>query len=318
MNAHATSGPMIANWEDRHAGLFGEHTIKLNHRLRETGLFSEEALAEAIEKCPKHHYSINTMGHDKRVKEWREGEIGDCSGKQVIEAIRNGRMWMNVRRLMEYSPEYGRVLNKVFDEFDGLVPGLKSSKRNMTVLISSPKVQVYYHADIQGQSLWQISGVKRVYLYPPTETFLSGKALETILLREAEEEVAYESWFDDYAEVVDLQPGEMIHWPLYAPHRVENHDCLNISVTMEHWSPSIWNSYAVNFGNGVLRRTLGMQSLSRVPGGLHVYPKAAAAFLWKKLKMQSAREYKPMVDFRTDPSAKLGYVDIPAYRKATA
>ena len=82
----------------------------------------------------------------------------------------------------------------------------------------------------------------------------------------------YEKWFDDYATVFELQPGEMVTWPLYAPHRVLNHDCLNISVTMEHWTKQIWNSYAVHYGNGVLRRTLGLKNPSTVDHGLHVYP----------------------------------------------
>src|SRR5690606_36063168 len=112
-----------------------------------------------------------------------------------------------------------------------------------------PNMSVPYHADIQGQSLWQIEGVKRVYLYPRSETFLPSTSVEKILLRETTETMAYEPWFDDYATVVDLKPGQMVTWPLYAPHRVANHDCLNIPVTMEHWTKEIWNAYAVHYGN---------------------------------------------------------------------
>ncbi len=307
---------LLTNWQDKHAKLFDNHTILLTHKLNQTGLFTEDALAQLIDRCEPQHYNINTMGYDKNLLEWRAGEIGDLTGKQVIEAIRKGRMWMNLHRIMERDLEYKRVLDNIFDELEEKVPNLKTFKRNMTLLISSPNIQVYYHADIQGQSLWQLSGRKRVYVYPPTETFLSAKSLEKILLRETEEEVPYEPWFDDYAEIYDLEPGQMAHWPLYAPHRVENYDCLNISITTEHWTRDIWNAYAVNYGNGVLRRTLGFKNLSQNSSGFHIYPKAAAALLWKKLKLDQRNQFSHKVDFRVDLGAEKGMVDIAPYEKA--
>lgn len=307
---------ILANFEDKHAQLFDRHTIRLNHTLAETGLFSEPAIAGLIDRCRPEDYNISTMGYDKNVLEWRTGEIGNLSGHEVIDAIRKGRMWLNLYRIMERDRKYQQVLDRIFSEFEGKVPGLKTYRQNMTILVSSPKIQVYYHADIQGQSLWQISGRKRVFVYPASEAFLSRQSLEKIILRETEEDVPYQPWFEEYADVYDLEPGEVVHWPLYAPHRVENHDCLNISVTTEHWTREIWNAFAVHYGNGVMRRTLGMNNLSTEPHGLHVYPKAAAAFLWKRLKTRGPSKMKRKIDFRVDPSAEKGLIDIAPYLKA--
>lgn len=307
---------ILANFEDKHAQLFDRHTIRLHHMLAETGLFSETAIAGLIERCAASDYNISTMGYDKNVLEWRTGEIGNLSGHEVIDAIRKGRMWLNLYRIMERDAKYQNLLDRIFAEFEDKVPGLKTYRRNMTILVSSPKIQVYYHADIQGQSLWQISGRKRVYVYPSSEAFLSRQSLEKIILRETEEDVPYQPWFEEYADVYDLEPGEVVHWPLYAPHRVENHDCLNISVTTEHWTREIWNAFAVHYGNGVLRRTLGLSNLSTQPEGLHVYPKAAAALLWKRLKARGPSTMKRKIDFRVDPSAEKGLIDITPYLKA--
>ncbi|MEP2943733.1 MAG: hypothetical protein ABJL18_07370 [Hyphomicrobiales bacterium] len=310
------SDRFLPDFEAKHKKLYDKNTILLNHRLADSGLFTEEAIGKLIERCNKEDYIVATMGYNKEVKEWRNGEIGDLSGLEVIEAIRKGRMWMNIHRIMDRDPQYQVVLDKIFGELIDYMPAFKTFKRNMTLLISSPKIQVYYHADIQGQSLWQISGKKRVYVYPATDAFISDDSIEKVLLRETEEEVPYETWFDDYAEVYDLEPGQMVHWPLYAPHRVENQDCLNISVTTEHWTREIWNSYVVNYGNGVIRRTLGLQNFSQRPEGFHVYPKAAACLLWKKIKIAKAREFKHTIDFRVDPRADQGLVDIDPYEIA--
>jgi len=122
----------------------------------------------------------------------------------------------------------------------------------------------------------------------------------------------YQGWFDEHATVYELHPGEMITWPLYAPHRVENHDCLNVSVTMEHWTDEIWRSYAVHYGNGVLRRTVGLQNPSTRADGLGVYPKAASALIWKKLGRQVSGDVVKRRDFRLDPASPNGRTDVQA------
>lgn len=306
MNSMVMGQDIISNWEPRHEQLFGTEIVKLNHRLRESGLFTRDAVARLIERCPASELGLESMSEDPNKKERLYGVLGDARGIDAIDAIEKGRIWMNIRRVMDWAPEYRKLLDNIFDEFRGRMPGFDTFKRNMGVLVSSPDANVYYHADIQGQSLWQIEGVKRVYLYPRSEAFMTGETVEKILLRETDERMPYEPWFDEYARVIDLQPGEMVTWPLYAPHRVHNHDCLNISVTMEHWTKEIWNSYAVHYGNGVLRRTLGLRTPSTQPSGLHVYPKAAAALLWKKMGRQRAGDVNNARHFRIDAASPNG------------
>ena len=228
MNAPTTHHDIIVNWQDRHAALFGSHAIKLRHRLVESGLFSREALARLIERCPESELGLvsrTTMG---RRQITAAGRLDGASGSDAIAAIERGNMWMNIRRVMDWAPEYGELLDEVFAEFERRMPSFRTFKRNLGVLISSPNAQVFYHSDIQGQSLWQISGEKRVFLYPVTEQFLKPEAIEKILLRETTEDVDYEPWFDEFATVIDLHPGEMSTWPVYAPHRVANGNMLNV------------------------------------------------------------------------------------------
>jgi quercetin dioxygenase-like cupin family protein len=134
-------------------------------------------------------------------------------------------------------------------------------------------------------------------------------------LGETEEEIPYDPKYDEEALVYDLKPGEMVHWPLNCPHRVVNEDCLNISVTTEHWTDDIRKSFAVNYANGVLRRNFGMKELSQSIEGTSVYAKAALAVAWRKLKLDQTKKVVRMVDFTLDPQAETGIVDIPAYAK---
>ena len=123
----------------------------------------------------------------------------------------------------------------------------------------------------------------------------------------------YEPWFDNYAETIDLNAGEMLHWPLNCPHRVVNHDCLNVSMTTEHWADNLRNVYAVNFANGVLRRAFGLQQLSRNTSGPCFWAKVGLTAAMKATGLQQRHQRRRLIDFAVDPKAADGVRDIPAY-----
>ncbi|MEQ8824561.1 MAG: hypothetical protein RIC14_09320 [Filomicrobium sp.] len=303
---------IFTNWQPFHNELFGEHTVNLGHSLSDSGLFSDDALADLIERTPRHSYHVSTMdpeSHDPRSR--REGTIDGLSGHQTLRAIRNGHIWLNLRDAADCNPAYGDLLQQIYDELEERT-GVKTFKQKMTILISSPNVHVGYHSDVPGQTLWQVRGTKRVYLYPNKAPFLPQPQLEKILLGEAHEvSLEFEPWFDDHAEIVDLEPGRMLTWPHNAPHRVVNHDCLNISVTTEHWTAPLRNAYAVNYANGLMRSWTGAKSLSQASDDLGVYPKLALAAAHKLAGFQKLRRHSFKIDFSVDPEAPLGFVDIP-------
>lgn len=294
--------------------VWGSQTVKLQHMLHEHPLFQDEALMALIDDYPRSHYNVNTMSQPGAPKAfWREGEKGDATGAEVFQAIEKGRMWINLRKVMDVDQRYSDLLDEMFDEIRLNVPDFETFKRNMGILVSSPGAQVYYHCDIPGQSLWQVKGRKRVYLYPNTTPFLPESEIEKVILGETEEEIHYERWFDNYADVIELAPGEMLHWPLNAPHRVENLDMLNISITTEHYTDDVRTQYAVRYANGVLRSRLGLQNLSPRIDGPTVYPKMALAAAFKFGGLQKARAMKRIVDFRIAKDAPDGLVDIPEH-----
>ena len=311
---------IFTGWKTEHADLWGNEPVEIAHRLHEHPLLQEEALAELINRVPRAHYDICTMGLVNGKREWREGEKGNLDGRQVIEAIRSGRIWINMRRLHLVDKAYADLLGDIFAEIEARVPGFDSYRHNLGVLISSPNAQVYYHCDVPGQSLWQIKGHKTIYIYPRHKPFLEQTMMEKIIIGETEEEgMRYEEWFDGYAKKVELHPGQMLHWPLNGPHRVVNGNCLNVSITTEHWTREIRNSYAVHYANAVLRKFgLREANLSHDTRGLMVYPKLALAALWKYGKFTKRQADRRMVDFRVDPASSSGFVDIAAYEREAA
>jgi hypothetical protein len=114
---------IFTGWEPRHTEMFGRYTLKLSHRLHESELFTDEALAALIEGYPDDLYNLNSMGspEDPRFL-WRRGLLGDCAGADVIAGIRAGRLWLNLRRVHEVSELYARLLDRIFAEMEANVP----------------------------------------------------------------------------------------------------------------------------------------------------------------------------------------------------
>jgi hypothetical protein len=307
-----SSEPIFTNWTPDHTAGWANRPICLQHRLHQHSLFSFEALAELIDGYPREHYALVEMGAQGSPRRlWREGDIGGLAGIKVIEAIRNGRMWLNLRNVARVSEPYGRLLSEIFDEIGERVPGYHTFGQTSGILISSPNAQVYYHCDLPGQSLWQIHGRKRVFVYPNTPPFLTPQQLENIALFEVEVDMKYDPSYDEDAQVFEIGGGEMLHWPLNAPHRVENLDCLNVSMTMEYWTEEIRRRQMMNMANGILRHKVGLNPTSVATHGAGFWTKAAIQAGVKRAGLlKKERKARRPIEFRLDKTVPGRVVDI--------
>lgn len=308
------SEEILTEWRPEWTRMWGREPMCLPHRLHTSPLFSLESLASLIERYPAEHYAlVLTSKGAGDARRWREGSIAGASGRAVIETISRGSMWLNLRQVATVDSRYARLLEGIYQEFASHLPGFEPTSLNMGILISSPMARVHYHADLPGQSLWQIRGSKRVYLYPNRPPFLTAEAIEDIAYAGLEFKLGYDPEFDSHAHVHDLVPGQMLTWPLNAPHRIENHDCVNISVTTEHWTDEIRRSQQVNMANAVLRHRLGVRHNGRAMAGPSYWAKAALQAAWRRTSMaRAAQQRERPIDFELRPGSPNGYIDTPA------
>ncbi|OJY35046.1 MAG: hypothetical protein BGP06_18855 [Rhizobiales bacterium 65-9] len=306
--------PIMTEWKSQNGDLWGETPQCLAHRLHQHELFSNEALGELIERYPREHYSLVEWGAQGRARsDWREGEISGLSGRDVIDAVSRSRVWINLRNAPAVDKRYAALLDEIFTEFEARIPGFRTLSRTMGILVSSPNSRTVYHSDLPGQSLWQIRGSKRVYVYPAVKPFLRPEHVEGIALSGVEMNMPYEPWYDDYADVFDIEPGQMLHWPLNAPHRVDNHDCLNVSMTLEYFTDEIRRTHMVTVANGIMRTKLGVTPKSREISGPSFWTKAVLQRALRNttmVKRENKARRKP--SFRLDPSRPGAIVDLPA------
>jgi hypothetical protein len=305
----------ILNWKNVDVGQFGQIPMCIEHALHKHELFSEARLAHLLESAGRGDYYVNTMdltAHNSASR--REGEMTGLTGTQILEAVKNGQIWILLLHPYKSDPAYQALLNDIYAEVASKVPGFHATHLKTNILISSPNIQVYYHCDIPGQSLWQVQGHKRVYVYPNKEPYLNQPSLEKIAMGEAHEiSLPYDPGFDEHATVYDLQPGQMLHWPLNSPHRIVNGNCMNVSFTTEHFTPAIRRMFHVNYANGVLRQRLGLTNLEQRITGPVYWGKLGVAAAYKLTGGQHKHRKTLCVDFAVDPHAPHGVRSIPAH-----
>ena len=286
---------ILTNFSGRDAQLWGHQPLKVTHELGEQAMFSRAALARLIETYPREHYGLIAMGGTGDSKLWQEGDLGGASGETVLDAIEKGRLWLNLRNVSGVNTAHGLLLDTIFSELRRYVPGFDVTKWQSGILISSPGAQVYYHADLPNQLLWQIAGRKRVWLYPNNPPFITPHHLEDIALFDVEVDLPYEPWYDAHAQIFDLAPGEMLSWPLSAPHRVENLEGLSVSLTVSFTSRESRRHEVLHLANGLLRHRFGITPKSHRIEGAGYFAKAVLQKLmrdcgWVRAQRQKRRE----------------------------
>jgi hypothetical protein len=107
-----------------------------------------------------------------------------------------------------------------------------------------------------------------------------------------------------------MEPGDMLHWALNGPHRVSNLDGFSVSLTTEHWTSKIRRSYAMHYGNGVLRNNAHWAPKSSSLDGPAFWAKVGLTAAWRKSGMEKKQGYKRVLTYKVDPDAPLGVVPL--------
>lgn len=305
---------MLADWTDAHSAGFQKEILTFKHRLKESGLFTDEALMALLKKHPSEQLDVCTMGDPSDPlypNKFRTGDFRDASPEDLLNAAKAGKVWINVRRAMNIHPEYETVLDSMYGGIAERT-GNKAYSANGGILISSPIAQVPYHFDKTETILWHVRGAKRIYIYPMDPEFIPDTAYEHSIVNALEDDLPYNSGMDKFAQVFDLEENQAISWPLNSPHRVDN-TAFCVSVTTEYSTRESGLKNAAMVTNATLRRKLGMNPSWTKDGEAKRYAKAMLGRVLRKTGMATSSDKPDMVTFKVDPKSPNYVVDTDPY-----
>lgn len=298
INSVHTQAKTIADWPKDISTRFAKETIIVDHRLHSRSMFTDDGLASLLDRYPREKLGVFTMGSDPvDWRSWTVGRAGDLSGANLLDAVKKGRIWLNLRAANHYLEDYASLSNEIFAEKEAQVKGLKTLKHDLGVLISSPNAQVFYHLDSALVSLWQIRGTKLVRVYDPVAPFALPNQIEAVVLRESAEQLPFNPEWDKQAKAITLEPGMMVTWPQNAPHRIVNGPMMNVSLSLEFMTPQALLRANVIYANGVLRRRLGWTPEIQKGFDPRALSKFGLARAFKAINLQKAHVYKLPVSF---------------------
>ncbi len=291
----------IIEWEQDTLKNFTHDDYLVKHNLHEHPIFSDEGLIKILDAYPRDKLEVFTMGKDPHGwGQWCLGRHNNLSGAELMEAVKNGRIWLNLRGTNKAAPEVNEVCEALFNEIEQKT-GVNTFKHDMGMLISSPNAQVYYHADMPLVLLVQIRGTKKVYLYPPEDPYLTDEQMESIAIKEKDEQLRPKpEWDNDCLLIHDLKPGELLTWRQNAPHRIENHDCVNVSFSTEFLTTEVLIRANTLYANGCLRRYFGMKPSFKNSPSFVNYLKVIYARIVKLMGGYKGKNTLPVPHFTLD------------------
>ncbi|MDQ6526778.1 hypothetical protein RB608_24360 [Nocardioides sp. LHD-245] len=300
--------PHLLPWSFDDIAAFGARPHRARHLLHEQPMFTDDALADLLDRLPRSVVHPYTMGDDPlRLEDWRRGAPTDLPGKELLEIVARGHLWLNLVGIDAHDRDVARQVEQLYGEIRELVPGFSPIRTSATLIVSSPSAMVYYHADNQPNLLWHVRGRKRAYVYPRAERFVSDVNLERLVAGETDEELPFDLGYDEHAAVLDLEPGEVAWWPQNSPHRVENVGGMNVSLSTEHWTAASARREHLWAANYYLRNRLGRAPRSTRERGLVPAAKVAAMRLGRRAGvLDPGRRQGPRPSFTVDPDVASG------------
>jgi hypothetical protein len=300
---------MTFNWPKLSHDQFGEQIIPAEQSLHTSDLFSDEGLADLLDRYPRERMGVYRFPHhaEGRVRALH-GHAQGVSGRTLLEAVREGQIWLNLRAANRCLPAYQGIADDLRDSI-AKAYGKTTYRWDVGVLISSPNIHVHYHLDASPVCLVQIRGKKRLWIYPPTAPYLSAEQVEAMMMREREEDLEFRNEFDRDAAVFDLEPGHAVTWPQFGPHRVQNADVMNVSLSCEFQTTATLLRSSAVYANANLRRTLGL----KLPMPSRIGPTVAMRAMLSRgirvIRKAPAKGPTP-ITFRIDPSTG-GVAELP-------
>jgi hypothetical protein len=293
---------------------FGREACLVGHNLHTTDLFSDEALADLLDRFPRQHLYALSMGDDPtRPDENRLALHDGVSGKELLRAVRHGRLWLNITRVDRVDAQYRVLIDALYEQLAATVSDFRPISSQGTLLVSSPRALVYYHADGPASALWHIRGRKQVWVYPALdERFAKREFIEDIFAGVRHEYLPYRHDFDTDAQCYELEPGQCVSWPQNAPHRVTNLDSLNVSLSTEYFTRASRQRQRVYIANRFFRTRLGVRNPSAHESGLIAAGKVFVQRVANKFGLDPVQYRSHSAALRVDADAPHGVAPLAA------
>ncbi len=211
---------------------FNRRPFKIGHNLIDHELFSLPSLIELSRQLPADRVEYNAGDLSVTQDPNRTPQNG-LSISETIERIENCKSWL-VLKNVEQSLLYAELMENCLAE---LKPFAELASRGMThkqgfIFISSPGSMTPFHIDPENNFLLQVQGTKKVWMFGQNDREVLSEMQIEEFFSGAHRNMEFKQAYQSRGQEFNLLPGEALHFPVVAPHYVQNGPEVSVSFSI--------------------------------------------------------------------------------------
>lgn len=237
---------------------FNRRPFKIGHRLNDNPLFSLESLIELSKNLPADRVEYNA-GNLPVEQDPDSTPQNGLSIEETIQRIHHCQSWM-VLKNVEQNNQYGDLLDQCLDQVEPLAALVSKGMTHKQgfIFISSPGSVTPFHIDPENNFLLQIRGSKKVWMFGQNDREVLPETQVEDFFSGAHRNLTFKESFRERGQEFDLLPGEGLHFPVVAPHYVENGPEVSVSFSITFQTEDSSDRQTLHRFNHQLRR-IGMR-----------------------------------------------------------
>lgn len=162
------------------------------------------------------------------------------SVEDTIAKIDQCGSWVLLKTI-DQDPAYAALMREVLGEIEPLVESRTGAMMRLEgfIFISSPRAVTSLHFDPEYNILFQARGSKTMTLFPTADPDIIGQPFFEQYFAGGPRNLPWREEWAARGRAIDIAPGEAIYVPILAPHWVQTHDAVSVSLSLtwrSEWS----------------------------------------------------------------------------------
>ena len=212
----------------------------LTHMIADHPLLSIDALGELAARMRPETLEHNAATDLPLGITYAETPQNGLSVRDTIRRIDECGSWV-LLKYIEQDPAYAALMREVLGQIEDIVQPRTGEMMRFEgfIFISSPRAVTPLHFDPEYNILFQARGSKTMTLFPTADPEIISQEFFEAYFGGGSRNLPWRDEWNAKARPISIVPGEAIYVPILAPHWVQTHDEVSVSLSLtwrSEWS----------------------------------------------------------------------------------
>lgn len=212
----------------------------LTHTIADHPLLSLEALGALAARLRPETLEHNAATDLPLGMAYADTPRNGLSVQETIERIGECGSWV-LLKYIEQDPAYAQLMRDVLGQIEDIVLPRTGEMMRFEgyIFISSPRAVTPLHFDPEYNILFQARGSKTMTLFPTADPEIISQEFFEAYFNGGSRNLPWDESWNVRATPISITPGEAIYVPILAPHWVQTHDEVSVSLSLtwrSEWS----------------------------------------------------------------------------------